>query len=156
MPCEAAFILWVSEDFNTPLPPPESQCRKQNDYPAIVTGAAGARQQICEPLLAFESWVFRIDFHSSSSFVVPQVLRLWHSKKSSANWRPLQKRWIGPHTVGCLRWFHAHKHPQHCWWYFSTWRLQGCFIWASMSGAIRAGQLLFDLDADINSYSILY
>lgn len=69
-PCEAASILWVSEDFNTPPPPPESRCRKQNDYPAIVAGAAGARQQICEPLSAFESWVFRIDSHSSSSFVV--------------------------------------------------------------------------------------
>lgn len=102
-PCEAASILWVSEDFNTPPPPPESRCRKQNDYPAIVAGAAGARQQICEPLSAFESWVFRIDSHSSSSFVVLwcffllQVPWLWHSKKSegSANRRPLHNGWLG-------------------------------------------------------------
>lgn len=97
VPSEAASILWVSGDFNMLLPESGPQT---NDYPAIVLGAQGACQQICESL-----WLLS---HEFSGYILTLLPPLWcfffllsvpwllHSKKAegSAKWRPLHTGWV--------------------------------------------------------------
>lgn len=66
VPSEAASILWVSGNFNTLLPESGPQT---NDYPAIVLGAQGACQQICESL-----WLLS---HEFSGYILTLLPPLW-------------------------------------------------------------------------------